>query len=769
MERRARTHLLGDVLEVRLVVDRQDHFRDARTHSAEHLFFQATDRQYPPGERQLSRHRHVASDLAARHSGHERGRHRDPRRRTVLRDGSGRNVDMHISATQGIFLDAQTLPVRLRERERRASRLLHDVAQLAGERKATVGLSWHDARLDEHDVTTHRRVKHAGRHAHRVFGGDALRVNPGPAQEFTHVISGRVDLGDLIPGDLASDLASESPNLPLQLPHTRLARVALHDAENRIVLHLQLFVGEAVLLALARQQIPLGDLELLEFGVACEVDTFHAIEQRAGNSVQVVRRRDEKHFGEVEGNPQIVIDDRRILARVEHLQQRGTGVALERDPELVDLVEQEDGVLGLGLPHPLDDSARHGTHIGATMSANVGLVTRTTQRDAYVLAAQGACDRLGDRGLPHSRRSHEEEDGTATRMRLGRVVQVLVATIGSVGRVLRFIASGCRLALGLIQAIQLELTHREELEDAILDVLEAIVVVLENLGCLREVDLLLGTLVPRQLSHPLQEGADDLVLGRLRAGTLETSELAIDLGALLFAQLECFDPLAHLLDVVALFPVAELFLDRPELLPEQHLALTLPELRLHLGLDVLLGVDAREFALHGDETCAHAGLVVESLEQLLLIRRLELQIERDEIGERAGIVHALDELVQRLSGHTAPGPELGRPIPQFAVEGLERGVIRVLRLLGLHFQKHRLQHRLSLVVVREGLCAAFALHQQLHAASYSVGLNDANHRPRVVQELRKRLVHVLALCNGEHATISVQRFLHGLDGSRSTG
>ena len=65
----------------------------------------------------------------------------------------------------------------------------------------------------------------------------------------------------------------------------------------------------------------------------------------AGNVLDEVRRRDEQHLAQVERHAEIVIGERVVLRRVEHLEQRARRIALERHAELVDLVEQEDGIL----------------------------------------------------------------------------------------------------------------------------------------------------------------------------------------------------------------------------------------------------------------------------------------------------------------------------------------------------------------------------------------------------------------------------------------
>ena len=118
---------------------------------------------------------------------------------------------------------------------------------------------------------------------------------------------------------------------------------------------------------------------------------------------------------------------------------------------------------------------------------------------------------------------------------------------------------------------------------------------------------------------------------------------------------------------------------------------------------------------------------------------------------------------------SASSTEFGCAIPQFAVECLEGGIVGVLRLLVHHLEKHRLQHRLPLIVVRQRLCTGLPLYQKLDAPTHPVRLNDAYYGSDVVQELRKGIVYVFSLGNGEHATITVQGCLDGLDGSGSPG
>ena len=81
----------------------------------------------------------------------------------------------------------------------------------------------------------------------------------------------------------------------------------------------------------------------------------------------------------VEGNIQVVIGERKVLLRVENLQERGAGVAAKIAAELVDLVEHEHGVVRACLLDALDDAARQRAYVGPAVPADFGLVVNATQ------------------------------------------------------------------------------------------------------------------------------------------------------------------------------------------------------------------------------------------------------------------------------------------------------------------------------------------------------------------------------------------------------
>ncbi len=166
---------------------------------------------------------------------------------------------------------------------------------------------------------------------------------------------------------------------------------------------------------------------------------------------------------QVERHAEVVVAERGVLLRVEHFEQRRRRIALDAAPELVDLVEHQHGVARAGLAQRLDDVARQRADVGAPVAADLGLVVHATEADAHELAAQRPRDALAERGLADAGRADEAQDRAAP--------------------------------------FRVQLAHREELEDAPLDLLEAVVVLVEDLARMVDVVLLMVELRPRQLDH----------------------------------------------------------------------------------------------------------------------------------------------------------------------------------------------------------------------------------------------------------------------------
>ena len=101
------------------------------------------------------------------------------------------------------------------------------------------------------------------------------------------------------------------------------------------------------------------------------------------------------------------------------------------------------------------------------MTADFGFIVQTAQRHAYILALHGCCDALAQAGLAHAWRTVEAEDRT------------------------------------LSAAVQC--SNGEEFQDALLYILHAVVVVVQNALGTGQTEVVLGVGIPRQIYHRLQE------------------------------------------------------------------------------------------------------------------------------------------------------------------------------------------------------------------------------------------------------------------------
>ena len=488
-----------------------------------------------------------------------------------------------------------------------------------------------------------------------------LGMHPRTPKQLANAIGVHHVLHFLARGDLARQLARHRSDLPLQLSHATLASVARHYGHDRIFGEGDLLVAQARLLELAWEQVRLRYLGLFLLRISGEIDHFHSVEQRSGNILDEISSRDEQHLAQVERNAQVVVGEGVVLRRIQHLEQRAGWIALERRSQLVDFVEQEYRVLGAGLLHSLDDASRHRADVGTPVAADVRFISGATQGDTHVLAPQRAGDGLGDRCLADSRRADEEKDRS---LRHGAGLR-----FGLVGDVAFLEPAGIENRRGLVffrqqlggghlarlvdffrQLQRAQLSHRQELQHAILHVLEPVVILVEHLRGVIQLELVVRSRVPRELGDPLEVRPDDLRFHRFAAGALEPAELALDFRARLLGQRQLREFLAKLDDLLARVVVAKLLLDRLQLLAQIHLALALAELFLDLRLDVFLRLEQADLALHVNENAPQTLFDAECLEQTLFLRNRQLDVTRHQIGKTTRVGDGVEDLVHDFLG-----------------------------------------------------------------------------------------------------------------------
>ena len=245
------------------------------------------------------------------------------------------------------------------------------------------------------------------------------------------------------------------------------------------------------------------------------------------------------------------------------------------------------------------------------MAADLRLVANTAERHPDELAIERARDRLADRGLARAGRPDQREDRA-------------------------------RALVLLDPALLAQLADGEVLDDAVLDVLQPVVVGVEDLTSVLRVEALLRRLAPRHGEEPVEVRADHLRLGALLAHALEARELSLSLLANVLGQVELLELLPVLLDHGSVV-VAELLADRVHLAPQDVLALLL----LRAFLDVL--ADALPHLQGGEHFALQLGRELQPLAQVQRLEQAELLLERDvgrvadRVRKRSGIADRAQE------------------------------------------------------------------------------------------------------------------------------
>ena len=282
------------------------------------------------------------------------------------------------------------------------------------------------------------------------------------------------------------------------------------------------------------------------------------------------------------------------------------------------------------------------------------------------------------------------------------------------------------------------LLHREILDDALLDLLQAEVIVVEDL--LRELEVLLdlGLLVPRDRQQPVEIVAHDGRFRRHRRHLPQLLELVRRLLARLLRELGLLDLVLELGELVLAFLVAELLLDRLHLLVEVVLALRLLHLALDARADALLDLQDGDFALHQAEHLLQPLGDRRRLQDRLLVGNLDREMRGDRVGELGVVLDLLDD-----------ADDLGRHLLVELHIALELGDDRARQRLGLDLLAGDVGEHdgVGLVIVGCGRCSLStlarcgALDQHLDGAVGQLEqLQHARERADLVDRVGRRIV-----------------------------
>ncbi len=169
-----------------------------------------------------------------------------------------------------------------------------------------------------------------------------------------------------------------------------------------------------------------------------------------------------------------------VLLRIEHFKQRGRRVAVVIAAELVDLIQHEDRVDGARLLHGLKDAAGQGADVGAPMTADLRFIRNAAKGNAHKVLIQRFGNRTADGSLAGSRRADEAEDRLAFLLRF-------------------------------------EGLNRDVFDNAVLRLLQAVVVAFQNFLGVLDVEVVFGFRVrPRKVEQPINVSPRDADFRRHR-------------------------------------------------------------------------------------------------------------------------------------------------------------------------------------------------------------------------------------------------------------
>ena len=287
------------------------------------------------------------------------------------------------------------------------------------------------------------------------------------------------------------------------------------------------------------------------------------------------------------------------------------------------------------------------------MSADFGFIVHAAQRQPHELASQRAGNRLAQRRLAHARRSNEAQD--------------------------RALHAGPQTA------------HRQVIENAVLHLLQIVVVGVEDFLRLRNVHFHAGRLLPRQDRQPLNVVARQRVVGSHGRHARQAAKFLQRLFLDIVGHSRRFDLLAQFLGVAGGFILlAQLLLDGLHLLAQVVLALRLLHAVLHFALDLV--AQLLDFQLLGQVLVdlLQPDTNVGRLQHVLLVAGGERRQGRsDEINHAAGIVDVSGHRRKLVRQRGRAGDDLLEQRQHVALQRFDLGAFGSWRLRnGFHGGAH---------------------------------------------------------------------------------
>ena len=185
-----------------------------------------------------------------------------------------------------------------------------------------------------------------------------------------------------------------------------------------------------------------------------------------------------------------MIPEMAVLLAVKHLQKCRRGVPPVIAAHLVDLIQKHEGILHACLLQSGHDPARHGPHIGSSVTTDFRLIPHAAQTDAHIFLVQRFGDTASDGGFSGSGRADQTDD--------------------------RAFALFCQAS------------HSEKFQNSLLHLFQTVMIPFQNIFCPLQIRIVLRRLIPGKLQKRFQIAS---LHGSFRAPlsqAFETADLLAD-------------------------------------------------------------------------------------------------------------------------------------------------------------------------------------------------------------------------------------------------
>jgi hypothetical protein len=160
------------------------------------------------------------------------------------------------------------------------------------------------------------------------------------------------------------------------------------------------------------------------------------------------------------------------------------------------------------------------------------------------------------------------------------------------------------------------------------------------------------------------------------------------------------------------------------------------------------------------ENAAEPLFDAQRLEQSLLLGGLQLDVACDKVGEPTRIRDCIQHLMHDLFRQSATLAQLGGPFSKLFMERDEAGIVFADRF-HLFYRHHDGAEKTLRGRELERGRPLLALEEKLDAAQSALDLPNSRDDAHGIQDVRRRLVGVVALGDGEHQALAFERRLDG--------